>query len=97
MSSPRERIIALFEPLADQPVARDLLSVASAARDYALRAQETALGALSLPTANDVAKLERRLRSMTDGLSRLEDQVDRIESRLRRLEQTVKAPVDSGA
>lgn len=93
MSSPLERIASMLEPLADQPVARELLSAASAARNYALRAQEAVLGALSLPTANDVAKLERRVRSQTDEIARLEDQLDRMETRLRRAEQSAKAPV----
>ncbi|RHW24771.1 hypothetical protein D0Z08_22630 [Nocardioides immobilis] len=87
MSSPLDQVRSILEPLVDQPVAQRLLSEASAMRDRTLRAQEAALGALNLPTAADLAKLERRLKSLTDAVARLDDHLDRLETRIRRLEQ----------
>lgn len=84
MSSPREQLSKALEPLVDQPLAQRLLSEASALRDRSLRAQEATLGALNLPTAADLARLERRLRALADAIGRLGDQVDRLEVRLRR-------------
>ncbi len=87
MSSPLDQVRSILEPLVDQPVTQRLLSEASALRDRTLRAQEAALAVLNLPTAADLAKLERRLKSLTDAVARLDDHLDRLETRIRRLEQ----------
>lgn len=87
MSSLLERVVRALEPLVDQPIAQRLLTEASAARDRTLRLQEATLGALNLPTASDLARLERRLRSLTDGLERVEDHLDRVDARVRSSQQ----------
>lgn len=68
------------------PIAQRLLAEASAVRDRTLRVQEATLGVLNLPTAEEVQRLERRLRSATEDIARLEDLVDRLEARVRTLE-----------
>lgn len=60
-------------------------------REQLTHAQEGALGALGLPTAADVATLERRLRAPAEALNRIEEQLDRIETRIRRLEAAATA------
>lgn len=92
MSSLLERVAKALEPLVDQPITQRLLTEASAARDRTLRLQEATLGALNLPTASDLARLERRLRSLTDGLERVEDHLDRVEARVRKTSQQPDVP-----
>lgn len=87
MSSLLERVVRALEPLVDQPITQRLLTEASAARDRTLRLQEATLAALNLPTASDLARLERRLRSLTDGLERVEDHLDRVDARVRSSQQ----------
>jgi hypothetical protein len=87
MSSPLDQARSMLEPLVDQPITQRLLSEASALRDRTLRAQEATLSALNLPTAADLAKLERRLKSLTDAVVRLDEHLDRVEARVRANEQ----------
>lgn len=96
MSSPREQASHLLEPLIDQPLTRRVLSELSGLRDRTLRVQEATLGALNLPTAAEFARLERRFRSLTDGLARIADQLDRVEVRLRRVEASDPSAVMDG-
>lgn len=87
MSSPLEQARSILEPLVDQPITQRLLSEASALRDRTIRMQEATLAALNLPTAADLAKLERRLRGLSDAVARLDEHLDRVEARIRRTEQ----------
>lgn len=87
MPSPLDQARNLLEPLVDQPLTQRLLSEASALRDRTLRAQEATLGALNLPTAADVAKLARRLRSLTEAVARLDERLDGLDDRIRRIEK----------
>lgn len=87
MSTPFEQVTKALEPLVDQPITQRLLTEASALRDRTLRAQEATLAALNLPTAADLAKLERRIRSLSDAIGGLGDRLDRLESQVRRLEK----------
>jgi hypothetical protein len=52
------------------------------ARETAVRAQETAMGALGIPSSADVERLTRRLRSVSQRLEGIEDALDRLEDRL---------------
>lgn len=75
--------MSLIDELIQQPVTRRLLSSASQLRDHALRAQETTCRTLNLPTAAAMSRLEARLRSAVDRIGRLEDELDRLEGKLR--------------
>ena len=83
-----EQVSKALEPLVDQPLTQRLLTEASALRDRTLRAQEATLAALNLPTAADLAKLERRIRSLSDAVGGLGDRLDRLEAQVRRLEKS---------
>src|SRR5215207_10828905 len=52
------------------------------ARQRAVSAQETAMSALNLPSAADLERLTRRLRSVSQRLEGIEDGVDRLDQRL---------------
>jgi TolA-binding protein len=70
------------EELARNPLVGAAVSSALDARQKATQAQEAALGALSIPSAADVERLTRRLRSVSQRLEAIEDVLDRFEGRL---------------
>lgn len=82
-----EQVTKALEPLVDQPLTQRLLAEASALRDRTVRAQEATLAALNLPTAADLAKLERRIKSLSDALGDITDRLDRLETQVRRMEK----------
>jgi predicted nucleic acid-binding Zn-ribbon protein len=80
-----EAIGKVAQDLLDNPVVSGALSAALETRERAMRAQEVALSALNLPSASDLERLTRRLRSVSQRLEALEDGIDRVEQRLTRL------------
>ena len=82
-----EQVTKALEPLVDQPLTQRLLTEASALRNRTVRAQEATLAALNLPTAADLAKLERRIKSLSDALGDITDRLDRLETQVRRIEK----------
>ncbi len=75
----------LAQDLLENPVVSGALSRALDARDKAAQAQEVAMGALNLPSAADLERLTRRLRSVSQRLEGIEDGLDRVEDRIERL------------
>src|SRR6516225_9899357 len=69
----------------DNPVVNRALSAAFETRQRATRAQELAMGALNLPSAGDLERLTRRLRSVSQRLETIEDGLDRVEQRIDQL------------
>jgi len=70
--------------LLDSPLLGDVLGRALAARSKAVQAQEAAIGALGVPSAADIDRLARRVRSLSDRLVGIEDALARVESSMRR-------------
>jgi chromosome segregation ATPase len=77
-----EAIGKLAQELIDNPVVSGALSAAFETRERAMRAQEVAMGALNLPSASDLERLTRRLRSVSQRLEGIEDGLDRVEQRI---------------
>lgn len=75
----------LAQELLENPVVAGTLSRAFDAREKAAQAQEAAMGALNLPSAADLERLTRRLRSVSRRLEGIEDALDRVEERIERL------------
>ncbi len=74
-----EQAIGEFaQALLDSQVLENAVAAAFGAREKALEAQHAAMSALNLPSAGDVERLERRLRSLSQRLEEVEDQVDRV-------------------
>ena len=74
-----EQVIGeLAQALLDSQMLENALSAAFGAREKAAEAQQAALAALNLPSAGDVERLERRLRSFSQRLEDVEDQLDRV-------------------
>jgi CRP-like cAMP-binding protein len=72
----------LAQELLENPLVNSAISRAFEARERATQAQEAALGALNIPSAADVERLTRRLRSVSQRLEGIEDGVDRLDGRL---------------
>jgi hypothetical protein len=72
----------LAQDLLENPLVNGAITRAFTARERAGQAQEAALGALNIPTAADVERLTRRLRSVSQRLEGIEDAVDRLDGRL---------------
>jgi glycosyltransferase A (GT-A) superfamily protein (DUF2064 family) len=68
----------LAQALLDSNVLENAVAAAFGAREKALDAQHAAMSALNLPSAGDVERLERRLRSISQRLEDVEDQIDRL-------------------
>ena len=72
----------LIQELSEQPLVRTLIERAFDARERAAQAQELALAALNIPSASDIERLTRRIRSISLRMEGLEDGVDRLDERL---------------
>src|SRR5258708_37551956 len=72
----------LAQDLLENPVVAGALSRAFSAGERATQAQIAALGALNLPSAADIERLTRRLRSVSQRLEGVEDGVDRLDRAL---------------
>ncbi len=79
-----EAIGKLAQELLENPVISSALSAAFETRERAMRAQEAAMGALNIPSASDIERLTRRVRSVSQRLEGIEDSLDRLDSRLNR-------------
>src|SRR3954471_2064305 len=77
-----EALGKIAEELAGNPLVTGALSRAFEAREKAVQAQEAAMGALGIPSAADIERLTRRLRSVSQRLESIEDSVDRLDQRL---------------
>lgn len=87
-----EQAIGEFaQALLDSQVLENAVSAAFGAREKAVEAQHAAMSALNLPSAGDVERLERRLRSLSQRLEEVEDQIDRVVRDLGEVRRTLAA------
>jgi hypothetical protein len=77
-----EAVGKLAQDLLENPVFANTLARAFEAREKAMQAQAVAMGALNLPSAADIERLTRRLRSVSQRLEGIEDGVERLDERL---------------
>ena len=77
-----EALGRVAEELIANPVVNGAIARAFEAREKAVQAQEAALGALNLPSAADIERVTRRLRSLSQRLEGIEDAIDRLEERV---------------
>lgn len=73
-----EAIGDLAQTLLENPILNQALATALGAGERAAQAQRSAMGALNLPAATDVERLERRVRSVSERVEAIEDRVDEI-------------------
>src|SRR3712207_9573226 len=84
-----EALGKVAEELVANPVINAALARAFEAREKATQAQEAAMGALGIPSAADIERLTRRLRSVSQRLEGIEDAVDRLDERLEAIQPGV--------
>jgi chromosome segregation ATPase len=75
----------LAQDLLENPLVNGAITRAFDAREKASAAQEVAMGALNIPSAADVERLTRRVRSVSQRLEGIEDGVDRLDARIQDL------------
>src|ERR1700759_3812754 len=75
----------LAQDLIENPLVNGAITRAFEAREKAVQAQEVAMGALNLPSAADIERLTRRVRSVSHRLEGIEDGVDRLDDRLQKV------------
>jgi hypothetical protein len=77
-----DAIAKLAQDLLENPLVNGAIARAFEAREKAAQAQEAAMGALNIPSAGDIERLTRRVRSVSQRLEGIEDAVDRLDQRL---------------
>jgi uncharacterized phage infection (PIP) family protein YhgE len=82
----------LADDLLENPMINSALQGAVTAREKVGQAQQSAMEALNLPTASDLDKLARRLRSISQRLEEVEDGVDMLGSKLEAMTEANRAP-----
>jgi predicted nucleic acid-binding Zn-ribbon protein len=81
----------LAQDLLENPLVNGAIARAFEAREKAAQAQEVAFGALNIPSAADIERLTRRVRSVSQRLEGIEDGVDRLDERLAGLQGALEA------
>jgi chromosome segregation ATPase len=81
----------LAQDLLENPLINGAIARAFEAREKAAQAQEVAFGAFNIPSASDIERLTRRLRSVSQRLEGIEDGVDRLDERLASLQGSLDA------
>ncbi|HEY4779515.1 MAG TPA: hypothetical protein VIH47_07995 [Solirubrobacterales bacterium] len=83
----------IAQALIDNPTLHNAISAAFGAREKAIEAQQAAMGALNLSSATDLERLERRLRSFSQRLEEVEEQIDDLSRELGAIRrQTARKP-----
>jgi hypothetical protein len=77
-----ERLGKALSELLENPLLTGALGRVFEARDKASQAQEVAMGALNIPSAADIERLTRRLRSVSYRLEGIEDGLGRLDRAL---------------
>ena len=75
-----EALGKIAEELIGNPVVNAAVGRAFDAREKAIQAQAAAMGAFNLPSASDIERVTRRLRSISQRLEAIEDAMDRSRS-----------------
>ena len=73
-----ERLGRALSDLLENPLLSSAIGRAFDAREKASQAQEVAMGALNIPSAGDIERLTRRLRSVSHRLEGIEDGVHQL-------------------
>src|SRR4051795_13175672 len=86
-----EAVGKIAQDLLENPLVNAALARMFDAREKAAQAQVAAMGALNIPSAADIERLTRRVRSVSQRLEGIEDGVDRLDERLAALQLSLDA------
>ena len=87
-SGGEEAIGKLAQDLLENPLVSGAIARAFETREKAVQAQEVAFNALNIPSAADLERLTRRVRSVSQRLEGIEDGIDRLDERLAALNKS---------
>jgi hypothetical protein len=96
-SNAEDRLGRAFSEVLESSFLSGALGRAFDAREKAAQAQELAMGALNLPSAADVERLTRRLRSVSQRLEGIEDGIARVERSLNARLSAIEEQLDANA
>jgi len=96
IGSGEEAVGELTQNLLENPLFNQAVVAALSAGERALQAQRSAMTALNIPSSGEIERLERRLRSLSDRLEAVEDQLDEISGEVHGLRKRLgqDAPTD---
>jgi hypothetical protein len=86
-----EALGKLASDLLENPLVNSAITRAFSAREKAVHAQEAAMGALNLPSAADIDRLTRRLRTVSTRLEGIEEALDRLQDGVDRLAERLES------
>src|SRR3954468_10135961 len=86
-----EALGRIASDLLENPLINSAITRAFSAREKAVQAQEAAMGALNLPSAADIDRLTRRLRTVGTRLEGIEESLDRLQDGVDRLGAKLQA------
>jgi len=86
-----EALGKLASDLLENPLVNSAITRAFSAREKAVHAQEAAMGALNLPSAADIDRLTRRLRTVGTRLEGIEEAIDRLQDGVDKLTAKLEA------
>ena len=81
-SGGEEALGKFAQDLLENPLVSGAIARAFETREKAVQAQEVAFNALNIPSAADLERLTRRVRSVSQRLEGIEDGIDRLDERL---------------
>jgi uncharacterized Ntn-hydrolase superfamily protein len=81
----------LAQALLENPLFNQALTAALGAGERAAQAQRSAMGALNIPAASELERLEQRLRSLSNRLESVEDRVDDLSDEVAALRRRLAA------
>jgi chromosome segregation ATPase len=82
----------LAQALLENPLFNQALTAALGAGERAAHAQRTAMGALNIPAASELERLEQRLRSLSNRLESVEDRLDDARDEVAALRRRLSSP-----
>jgi len=85
----------LAQALLENPLFNQALTAAVGAGERAAHAQRSAMGALNIPAASELERLEQRLRSLSNRLESVEDRLDDLSDEVAALVRRLSAPEPS--
>src|SRR3954452_329387 len=83
-----EAVGKIAQDLLENPLVNAAIARVFDAREKGAQGQVAAMGALNIPSAADIERLTRRVRSLGQRLEGIEDGVDRLDERLAALQAT---------
>lgn len=94
---PNEGIGGIVDEVASSRIVGDALNRIVDAGESVMRAQQTAFSALGLPSGSQFESLTLRVRTLFHRIEELEDELDRLDARIAKLEIAAAPPKRAAA